>query len=53
MTAFKNLGIEVTNPNDINAVYNIALTMLDTKQVPGFVIDPFNSVDMLTNNTGV
>jgi aarF domain-containing kinase len=32
-------------------VYNIAVTMLDTKQVPGFNIDPFNSMEILQNNT--
>ena len=48
---FKNLGIEVTNSDDAEAVYKIAVTMLDTKQVPGFVIDPFNSMEMLRNNS--
>lgn len=49
--AFKNLGIEMSNPDDTNTVYKIAVTMLDTKQVPGFVVDPFNSMEILKNNT--
>lgn len=48
--AFFRLGIEVSNPLDIECVANIAVTMLDTRNVPGYIIDPFNPLNALKRN---
>jgi predicted unusual protein kinase regulating ubiquinone biosynthesis (AarF/ABC1/UbiB family) len=48
--AFFNLGIEVSNPKDIQCVADIAVTMLDTRNVPGYIIDPFNPGNALKRN---
>lgn len=50
--AFYELGIEVTNPSDRETVHKMALTMLDTKVVPGFLTNPFsNPMETLKNNS--
>jgi predicted unusual protein kinase regulating ubiquinone biosynthesis (AarF/ABC1/UbiB family) len=51
ISAFKKLGVEVSNPGDEESVEGIALTMLDTRNVPGFVIDPFNPMNALKKNS--
>jgi hypothetical protein len=48
--AFFNLGIKVSNPNDREVLPKLAVTMLDTKIVPGYVIDPFDSNNALKTN---
>lgn len=48
--AFFNLGIKVSNPNDREIIPKLAVTMLDTKIVPGYVIDPFDSNNALKTN---
>jgi predicted unusual protein kinase regulating ubiquinone biosynthesis (AarF/ABC1/UbiB family) len=49
--AFVNLGVETSNPEDYDSVEGIAVTMLDTRNVPGFVIDPFNPMNALKKNS--
>ena len=39
--SFKRLGIEVSNPDDYDSIADIAVTVLDTRVVPGYIIDPF------------
>ena len=48
--SFKRLGVEVSNPNDYESIANIAVTMLDTRIVPGYIIDPFNPNNALKKN---
>lgn len=45
-----NLGIEVENPLDIDSVSDIALTMLDTRLVPGYIVNPFDPLNGLKKN---
>jgi len=48
---FFSLGIEVADPSKVDFVEGIALTMLDTRKVSGFIIDPFSKNSALgTNN---
>lgn len=35
ISAFSNLGIQVSNPSDRVTIHKIAVTMLDTRSVPG------------------
>lgn len=48
--AFFNLGVKVSNPNDREIIPKLAVTMLDTKVVPGYIIDPFDSNNALKTN---
>lgn len=48
--SFKRLGVEVSNPNDYDSIADIAVTMLDTRVVPGYIIDPFNPNNALKRN---
>ena len=48
--SFKRLGVEVSNPNDYESIADIAVTMLDTRIVPGYIIDPFNPNNALKRN---
>lgn len=48
--AFFKLGVCVAKPNDKVSVNKIAVTMLDTRLVPGYVIDPFNPANALKEN---
>jgi len=49
--AFQDLGIEMVNPNDTDMVHKIAVTMLDTRIVPGFSLDPFSNMEALKSNS--
>jgi predicted unusual protein kinase regulating ubiquinone biosynthesis (AarF/ABC1/UbiB family) len=40
--AFTRLGVRVSDPSDIATIRKIALTMFDTQQVPGYVLNPFS-----------
>lgn len=51
MTAFQDLGIKMVNPNDTDMVHKIAVTMLDTRVVPGFSLDPFSNLEALKSNS--
>lgn len=42
VSAFHKLGVRVQNPKDIDTVESIAITMLDSRVVPGYIMDPFN-----------
>lgn len=53
ISAFNNLGIKVNDPSNLKFVEGMALTMLDTRRVPGFVIDPFSPESSVSNNTVV
>ena len=46
-----NLGVRVSNPSDRAMVKRIALTMLDTGRVEGYVIDPFDPRNTLKSNS--
>ena len=48
--AFHRLGVEVSNNNDKESIANIAVTMLDTRIVPGYIMDPFNPESALKKN---
>ena len=48
---FFALGIKVSDPENLEFVERIAITMLDTKIVPGFIIDPFSKNNSLGKNT--
>lgn len=48
--AFRRLGVEVSNNEDKESIADIAVTMLDTRLVPGYVIDPFNPANGLKKN---
>ena len=48
--SFKRLGIEVSNPDDYDSIADIAVTVLDTRVVPGYIIDPFNPNNALKRN---
>ena len=48
--SFFRLGVEVSNPNDYESIADIAVTMLDTRVVPGYIIDPFNPLNALKKN---
>jgi len=50
LESFFDLGVKVTNPNDKQTVADIAVTMLDTRCVPGYIIDPFNPQNALKTN---
>lgn len=50
LDSFFDLGVKVTNPQDKQTVADIAVTMLDTRHVPGYVIDPFNPQNALKTN---
>lgn len=50
---FGDLGVVLANYKDINNVVAIARTMLDTKKVPGYIIDPFNPGSTLKINSVV
>jgi aarF domain-containing kinase len=48
--SFKRLGIEVSNPDDHDSIADIAVTVLDTRVIPGYIIDPFNPNNALKRN---
>ena len=51
LAAFSGLGIQVSNPEDKSTVHKIAVTMLDTRSVPGYIIDSFrNPMEILKQN---
>ena len=43
-------GIETSGPGDKKTVADIAVTMLDTKRVPGYVLNPFDPNHSLKTN---
>jgi len=43
-------GIETSNPGDLKAVQDIAVTMLDTRRVPGYVLNPFDPNHSMKKN---
>ena len=47
---FKDLGIVLSNFRDVNSVVNIAKTLLDTKRIPGCIVDPFKPGSTLKLN---
>ena len=49
--AFANLGIKMTDPDDKRGVEFMALSMLDTRQIPGFTMDPFGPDSPISGNT--
>ena len=51
MQNFYGLGIEVTDTSDTEFVEKMALTMLDTRKVPGLVLDPFSKDSSIGKNT--
>ena len=48
---FYGLGIKVTDTSDTDFVEKMALTMLDTRKVPGLVLDPFSKDSSVGKNT--
>jgi aarF domain-containing kinase len=48
--AFQQLGIQLEKMNDKNSMKNIAITMLDTRIVPGYVMSPFAANNGLKEN---
>ena len=34
--------VQVSNNDDHESIANVAVTMLDTRVVPGYIMDPFN-----------
>ena len=51
LKAFNNLGIKMTNPQDKRGCEIMALSMLDTKKIPGYTMDPFSPDSPLLGNT--
>ena len=49
--ALFDLGVTVSNPSDRKTVSAIAVTMLDTRRVKGYVIDPFSPDNSLKTNS--
>lgn len=49
--ALFDLGVTVSNPADRKTVSAIAVTMLDTRRVKGYVIDPFSPQNSLKTNS--
>ena len=48
--ALFNLGVEVDRPDDVASTVGIARTMLDTKVVPGYDMNPFSANNALKTN---
>lgn len=51
IAAFKDLGIRVVNEADKSSVEKMAITMLDTRVVPGYILDPFDPENSLKDNS--
>lgn len=51
--ALINLGIVLKNPQDYNSAADIGITMLDTRNVDGYVINPFKPGNALKKNSVV
>jgi aarF domain-containing kinase len=49
--SFFDLGMRVSDPTNTAFVSDMAMTMLDTRKVSGFVIDPFSEDSSVKNNT--
>jgi predicted unusual protein kinase regulating ubiquinone biosynthesis (AarF/ABC1/UbiB family) len=49
--AFFKLGVIVSNPNDKRTVECLAISMFDTKNIPGYIIDPFDENNALKSNS--
>jgi len=49
--AFAGLGIKMSNPEDKRGTEFMALSMLDTRVIPGFTMDPFGPDSPLSGNT--
>lgn len=52
-TALVDLGLEFRNPRDFNSMSDIGITMLDTRNVAGYVINPFKPGNALKVNSVV
>lgn len=49
--AFFKLGMIVSNPSDTRTVECLAITMFDTKSIPGYIVDPFDENNALKKNS--
>jgi len=49
--AFLKLGVVVSNPEDKRTVECLAVTMFDTKNIPGYIVDPFDENNALKSNS--
>jgi len=47
---FYDMGMKLENPNDTTSAHAIAVTMFDTRRIPGFVTNPFDSRNALRSN---
>lgn len=50
ISAFKGLGVIMENPDDLESITGIAKTMLDTKVVPGYDMNPFSEDNAIRRN---
>ena len=50
LLACKQLGLEMANMRDESTVAKIVTVLLDTRVVPGYVMDPFSDDNMLKSN---
>lgn len=51
LDSFFKLGVVVSNPKDKRTVECLAISMLDTKNIPGYVVDPFDDNNALKTNS--
>ena len=51
LKAMENMGIKMSNPSDKKTCEAMALSILDTKIIPGFNMDPFDPNSPLKDNT--
>jgi aarF domain-containing kinase len=49
--AFYELGVRMTDPGDKQGTEFMALSMMDTRKIPGFSMDPFGPDSPLNGNT--
>jgi aarF domain-containing kinase len=49
--AMIDLGIVLKNPSDVASASDIGITLLDTRNVPGYVINPFQPGNALKKNS--
>lgn len=47
----KQLGVVLRNPHDVKSASDIGVTMLDTRVVPGYVLNPFKPESALKKNS--
>lgn len=51
LSSIDELGIEISNRNDIDSSVKIAVSMLDTQNIPGYVMSPFSKDNALKTNS--